>query len=276
MKVTRRMKTPRQSSDKSPSELVSEYLALLDENQLEQRYQTFIEKNTSLVPREFIQNHGIHFDLVLRKLAFGGDYKSDFAYLSKSSDDWNAVLIEIERPNKKFFKDGHNDFHADFQQALQQINRWKAWFLVPGNFASFVDGILGPIRKPLTANPTYMKYVLVYGRRSEYADNDTRRRLVVAQEGGDFKIMTFDSLSESLHTKTKLYVGAKKNEYIDILSDEFLSENMFAWMDPTELRISEQLKASAVAARGTWHHYKSLDPKVLAMDYAFDRIRLRP
>ncbi len=43
-----------------------------------------------------MQNHGIHLSLVLRKLSFGADYKTDFFFFSKSSDDWNAVFIEIE------------------------------------------------------------------------------------------------------------------------------------------------------------------------------------
>lgn len=267
---------PQQHTSESTDLLASEYLALLNEGLVEQDYQSYIEQNTKLVPREFVQNHGIHFDLVLRKLAFGSDYKSDFVYLSKSSDDWNCVLVEIERPSKRFFKEGHNDFDSDFLQALQQINKWKAWFLNPSNEASFVNGALGSIRKPLEQNPTYMKYVLVYGRRSEYAGNDTRRKLIAAQEGDNFKILTFDSLSESLHTKSNLYVGARKNEYVDILSDEFLSEQIFAWMEPEQLRISAQLKASALAARNTWRHVSLVDGKMVKrMDRILTRVRMR-
>lgn len=274
--MTKQTKLRAQHTDKSAKLLASKYMALLDDGHKEQEYQKYIEQNTKLVPREFVQNHGIHFDLILRKLAFGADYKSDFVYLSKSSDDWNCVLIEIERPSKRFFRDGCNDFHADFMQALQQINKWNAWFLEPSNKASFINGMLGSIRKPLEENPTHLKYILVYGRRAEYAGNDTRRRLIAAQEGTDFKILTFDSLSESLHTKSDLYVGARKNEYVDILSDEFLSENMFSWMEPEQLRISEQFKKSALAARETWNHYNIVEgKKMLAMEFSLERIRTR-
>ena len=47
----------------------------------------------------------------------------------------------------------------------------------------------------MARNPTYNKYVLVFGRRSEYATNEDRRRLVHAMEDNDFKILTFDSLA---------------------------------------------------------------------------------
>lgn len=259
---------------KSLEALRSEYLTLLEGSHSEQFYQEFIEQNTQFIPREFVQNHGIHFDLVLRKLAFGADYKSDFVYLSKSSDDWNCVLIEIEKPNSRFFKEKSNDFHRDFLAALQQIGRWKAWFLEPNNKSSFTDGILGPIRIPLYWNPTFIKYILVLGRRSEYFENPIRQRLIASQEGDDFKIITFDSLAESLHSKHKLYVGARRNEFIDILSNTFLSETVFGWTKPEQLRISAQLKRSALEARATWNHYRAFKGE-LTMDYVLARIRMR-
>lgn len=69
------------------TELRAGYLALLDAEHREQIYQDMIEANTQLVPRDFVQNHGVHLNLVLRKLAFEADFKSDFFFLSKSSDE---------------------------------------------------------------------------------------------------------------------------------------------------------------------------------------------
>src|ERR1700730_67142 len=259
--------------DKPAHKLRDEFVALLDEEHPEQFYQSYIEKNTRLVPREFVQNHGIHFDLVLRKLSFGADYKSDFAYLSKSSDDWNCVLVEIESPGARFFKDESNEFHKDFLKAIQQINIWRAWFLEQTNKAGFADNTVGLIRVPLNRNPTHPKFVLVHGRRSEYGRSPIRRRLIAAQEVDDLKILTFDSLAESLHTKHDLYVGARRNEYIEIVSDVFLNESMFSWMEPEQIRIGKRLKASALAARDQWFHYNGDND--LAMEVALPRVRLR-
>jgi Domain of unknown function (DUF4263) len=262
--------------EKPAQQLRDEFLALLDEGHSEQLYQEFVEKNTRLIPREFVQNHGIHFDLVLRKLSFGADYKSDFAYLSKSSDDWNCVLVEIERPTAHFFRSQSTEFHPDFVKATQQIGTWRAWLSEAMNKAAFADNTIGLIRVPLGRNITYPKFVLVHGRRSEYKGDRIRRNLIAAQERDDFKIMTFDSLAEGLHAKHDLYVGVRKNEYIDIVSDVFLSESMFCWMEPEHLRIGRRLKASALAARGQWHHYMIENGKsVLTMDVALPRVRLR-
>src|SRR3989440_13023983 len=106
--------------------LKERFISLLDQQCDEQAYQDFIEKNTALVPREFIQNHGVHLDVVFRKLSLAADYTTDFFYLSKSSVDWNCILIEIEKPQSKYFKDdASTNFHPDFHTALEQINRWR-------------------------------------------------------------------------------------------------------------------------------------------------------
>jgi Domain of unknown function (DUF4263) len=260
-------------SNKSAAKLQRDFVALLDKGHPEQIYQRYIEENTRLVPREFVQNHGIHFKLVLRKLAFGSDYKSDFAYLSKSSDDWHCVLVEIERPNAKFFKGNSNDFDPRFSKALDQINTWKAWFLSPENTSYFANTTLGLIRVPLGQNPLYPKFVLVYGRRSEYGNSRKRRNLIAAKESHDLKILTFDSLVEDLQAKNDLYVGSRRNEFIDVVSDVFLDESMFSWMEPEQIRIGKVLRASALAARKHWIHRKS--GTKTAMEIALPAVRSR-
>jgi hypothetical protein len=260
-------------TDKPAAQLRAEFLTLLKADKPEEAYQRYIEANTRLVPYEFVQNHGIHFRLVLKKLAFGADYKSDFAYLSKSSDDWNCVLIEIERPGARFFKPRSNDFHADFVKALQQINRWRAWFSDETNKTSFAKTTIGLIRKPLGRNPIHPKFVLVHGRRAEYASNRIRRSLVAAQESADFKILTFDSLVEGLEHKNDLYLGVRRNEYIDIRSDVFLDESIFGRVPPEQLRISREFKKNALAMRGHWFHLSAVDKMV--MDTALEEVRYR-
>ena len=65
------------------SEDKNKYLTLLDGTPKEQKLQSFLENHTRFIPREFVQNHGVHLSLVLRKLAFGADYKTDFLLFLK-------------------------------------------------------------------------------------------------------------------------------------------------------------------------------------------------
>jgi hypothetical protein len=218
----------------------NEFLKLLDKNNKEHVYQSFLERHTRFIPREFVQNHGIGQSLVLRKLSFGADYKTDFFFFSKSTDDWHAVFVEIEKPSSRFFKDKTNEFHPDFLNALQQINQWRAWFLSDqnkGTFLSMVSAIQVP--RHMARNPTYNKYVLVFGRRSEYVDNEDRRRLVGASETDDFKIITFDSLAEDLEGKYEVSIGSHHNQFIDILTDEITNPALYSWVEPTQLRVQQ-------------------------------------
>jgi len=225
---------------------IETYKNLLENYTSEQCLQTFLEENTEFIPREFVQNHGIHNRLVFRKFKLAENYITDFFYLSKSSDDWNCVLIELEKPNSKFFCDGSNNLHTDFLSGLNQIDRWRAWFKNYENKEYFTKQALSFIRLPLSQNPCYIKYVLVTGRRDEYRDSEMRRSLIHAKERDDFKIITFDSLFEDCEQHPKLYLCVKKNEYFEIHSDILLSENVFSWTPIEHLRIKPSLKAKLI------------------------------
>ncbi|MGO8955209.1 MAG: Shedu immune nuclease family protein [Rhodomicrobium sp.] len=254
-----------------------QFLKILDEDHKEQVYQSFLEKHTRFIPREFVQNHGIGLCLVLRKLSFGADYKTDFFFFSKSTDDWNAVFIEIEKPASRFFKGNTNEFHPDFLNALQQINQWKAWFLSDQNKGTFLSTV-STIQVPrhMAGNPTYNKYVLVFGRRSEYAGNDDRRRLVRASEADDFKIITFDSLVEGLEVKYEVSIASRHNQFIDILTDEITDPALYSWVEPTQLRVSKTLHDKLNNGPRSNHFVLSDGKRVEALTRAAPRVRVRP
>jgi hypothetical protein len=242
---------------KAVNALSKEFVKLLDEKCEEQIYQEYLEKNSRLIPREFIQNHGVHLDLVFRKLSLAKDYTTDFFYLSKSSADWHCIMVEIEKPQSKYFKEKTNDFHQDFQKGLMQINRWRAWFENPSNLEGFVNGTIASVRVPpiMTRNPCSIKYVLVHGRRSEFEGNEIRKALIRAQERNDFHILSYDSLMESLHTKGPLYIAIRKNEYVEIVSKDFVGEGLFSCVDSTLLKINNELRSNILAAKSNWFEH---------------------
>ncbi|MBT1262763.1 DUF4263 domain-containing protein [Pseudomonas sp. VS40] len=233
-------------------ELKQEFVKLLNEAHTEQVYQSFLEKHTQFIPREFVQNHGIHFDLVFRKLHLASDYAPDFFYMSKSSADWNLVLIEIEKPQSKYFKDGTNDLHPDFVLAFNQILQWRAWFENHSNYIGFINGTLGSIREPMGYNSCHVKYVLVHGRRDEFAENAVKRNKIKAMEQHDVKILSYDSLLEALNRKHPLYVCARKNEWVDFLSTKYVSDEVFSYFGPSMIRINDDLRKDIIENKPNW------------------------
>lgn len=252
-----------------PNELKSitdDFLKLLGEQHPEQVYQQYMEQHTVLIPREFIQNHGVHFDLVFRKISLGSDYKPDFFYLSKSSADWNLVFIEIEKPYSRYFKDNNgSDLHPQFLAGLDQIARWRAWLDNPANASAFVDGTIAQVRVPegMRRNKCHIKFVLVHGRRAEFESSELRRSLIRARETDDFHIVSFDSLLEALHSKSPLYLAVRKNEHVEIVSDRFVGESVFSWMDLTHLKIGDKLRGDIIANKNRWFHHSPKGGMVL-------------
>ena len=236
-----------------------EFLKLMDEAHPEQVYQRYMEDHTVLIPREFVQNHGIHFDLVFRKISLAKDYAPDFFYLSKSSADWNLIFVEIEKPQSRYFKNQSNDLHPDFLAGLDQIARWRAWFDNPANVTGFIDGTIAPVRVPesMKRNKCHIKYVLVHGRRDEFEGNELRRGLIRAREADDFHIISFDSLAEALHTKSPLYLCVRKNEHVEIISSKFIDDSVFSWVDPTQLKIVDELREDIIRNKSRWHYHST-------------------
>lgn len=166
----------------------------------EEVFQKFIEDHTSLVPRIFEQNHGIHLDTVFIKVPFGNDWKSDFMIIAKSSADWNVVHIEIEDPRKKIFKqDG--DFTSDFNSAWNQIETWRAWLSNGINAQSFKEQIKDVLLKSMADNPINHKYVLVYGRKEELEQDVKGLWSIRKKIHPDMYVMTYDSLFDGKHSE---------------------------------------------------------------------------
>ena len=101
-----------------------EFVKLLNECKDENEVQDFIEKHSQFIPRKYMENHGISANVVVSKLPIGNKWQTDFAFVSKCSNYWNIVLIEIEDPKKLIFtKD--DKFTQSFNYARQQVEEWK-------------------------------------------------------------------------------------------------------------------------------------------------------
>ena len=225
--------------------LISEYTDLLDKELEEKEYQDFLEKYTQFIPRHFVQNHGVHMSLVLRKLKLSNDMITDFVILSKSSIGWNYILVEIEKPSSRYFKSGSTDVHSHFMGGVKQIKSWQAWFGKPGNKAHF-EAQLSFIKKPISNAPVEIKYVLVTGRRNEYENSEDKIHTIRSFESNNFKIMSFDSLAENIRNNEELYLGVRKQGSIEIRSTKVLDTTFLGWCDDSDFQLNQEIKDSFI------------------------------
>lgn len=191
----------------------------------------------------FLLNHYLHMNCIISKFNIGNEYVTDFAYLTKSSDFWYFVMMEIEDPKKRIFTNDIENvyFHSDFSHARDQIKSWKTY--IAKNRESVLKKI-DKIRIPLNENEVRFKYVLVYGRNSE-KDNSEKRRAMFAQElTDDTRIMTYDSLISMCkklpYNSEKIILCPWKEQgyKIKLLPNE-IETPIFAYIKPEFLKIEK-------------------------------------
>jgi hypothetical protein len=226
-----------------------ELRALLETGVPERRLQEFLEQHTEFIPRQFVQHHGVANSLAISQLAFGRDLVSDFVLVSGSSDDWWIILVELELPSAQFFKNNHGagqiKLNAAFQRGLDQISSWRAWLNNQANLNHLYEHELLPLVASHLHRKVLVKYVLVTGRRSMYEGSRQKQDLILAQERDDFAIMTWDSLVDHPKTHDPLYIGRRRDGFIDIMTQRFLTDDLFHWIEPHGIRLNRNLRAEA-------------------------------
>lgn len=168
---------------------------------------TFLERHPAMIPGGSGDvgpggHHGSTHSAVFSKpilKGLGRDFAPDFMWVTRSTSLITPILIEIEKPSKRWFrKDGRPT--AEFSQAHDQLNDWRSWFAKGTNAANFretysLDG------ERFADRPLEPWFVLIFGRASEFkpggghADPAALRHKRDLQRREHEMFMTFDSLT---------------------------------------------------------------------------------
>lgn len=192
----------------------AEYKSLLAKaDATEDDMQLFFERNPCFIPGAFGEltqtSHAPLFGALFSQPILPG-FKSkvpDFMWIAKNSDYMVPVLIEIEKPSKKYFNSDLSTT-AHFNQAQGQIVEWKAWFDNPENhsvFAKTYDFFESPTYQGRAIKPIY---ILIYGRASEIDSREKREKKGVLARNSEH-IMTFDRLAPASNMETLVCVKRK-------------------------------------------------------------------
>lgn len=194
---------------------LSEWYGLLARDPEEVEVQQFLELHPAMVPGGCGEigpggHHGAHLSALFRQPALRGmgpGYIPDLMWITHSTSLITPILIEIEKPSKRWFRvDGRPT--ADFTAAHDQLNEWRAWFEADGNAAGFRDAFrLNDLRyRGRSLKP---QFVLIYGRQREFQmggghqNFDGLRAKRDTQRAENESFMTFDSLRPCyMHSNT--------------------------------------------------------------------------
>jgi hypothetical protein len=228
------------------SDLIEHFKVNLDDASLtENDIQRFLEENTELIPTPFLLNHHLHFNSIISKFKISDGLISDFAFLTKSSDFWNLVLVELEDPKKRIFTSNNEqiNFHSDFNHAMDQITEWKGY--IEQN-SEEIRRRIDPIRVPLNDRPIRFKYVLIYGRNSEKENDHRRTRMFAQKTNDDVRVMTFDSLISEYtlaqYRYGKMILSHWREGYKVKSVPTNLDTSIFAYLTPAKLKLELEEK----------------------------------
>lgn len=185
---------------------MTEWYALLALKPEEDKVQDFLERHPAMVPGGSGDvgpggHHGSDMGALFRQPSLQGAgrrFTPDFMWVTRSSSLITPILIEIEKPEKRWFT-GAGRPTADFAEAHDQLAQWRDWFRQEGNAAIFRRKfqLLGDQYPDRSLLP---QFVLVYGRQSEFehggghSDTDGLNRKRDSMRLPDETFYTFDSL----------------------------------------------------------------------------------
>lgn len=207
---------PPMAWDEYERRLKGEWQHVLDSAENEAVIQTFLEKHPCMIPGSssmtMTSGHYPFPDAVISQppLVGIGERIPDFMWLATSSLHFEPVLIEIETPDKKWFNSS-GDPSNNFVQAHNQLAQWKAWFDHPENQMVFYENY----QVPLLLRQRKMKpsFVLVYGRRKEYENNNGLNRIRAELATDNEYLMSYDRLTPSSDVQYLFTVKKDSNGY---------------------------------------------------------------
>ena len=118
------------------------------------------------------------------------------------------MLIEIERPDKKVFRQDSVP-SAEFTEARNQLAQWRAWFGAPENVQKFVAeyGIPDHYLRFCSMEP---RYILIIGRRSEFENDPEKSKLRSAlMPAPDEELVSYDRIVAARDRRDAITVRPK-------------------------------------------------------------------
>lgn len=228
--------------------LVEEFKGLLESPQetgskKEQVLQDFLEDHPVLIPTPHRLNHRVHLSSIISKFPLGNRYITDYVYLTKSSDTWRVVFVELEVPDKRMFTESSNQINASakFNEALNQVRSWQNYLK---EHRQEILKQLEPFFVPpnMRRNPVEFCFELIYGRSSEKNTEDRSKYLRLTSEQTGIKIMTYDTLlsyyeNDLVIEKDIMLFKQGKFHYKKLFTKP---EHVFSYIGPSDLVLTKE------------------------------------
>lgn len=226
-------------------QLVSRFRTALDapapeRRQKEQVIQDFLEANSELIPTPAEASPALHLDAIISKFRLTTHLTTDYVYLNRNSAAWDVTLVELESPDKVFFRDSHDRAlpTRDFNDALAQVEDWQVY--IKNNRAAVIDALRPIMKGALENNPVTFRFQLVYGRSESKNSSDARKEYILNRQSGGIRILSYDSFiglyGSAFRFKKNILRQSKHRYAFKVMLDE--PRHYFSALGPEHLNIS--------------------------------------
>lgn len=229
-------------------EHIEEFLDLIGSPSAnENAIQSFMEAHSAYMPTPNSFSRGLHLKSVITKFPIG-DRTCDYAYLAKTSVEWELTLVELEDSSKRIFKPSSKNeaFTSEFNDAVAQIDVWRDY--IEKHEAQIRDR-LRPLLVPpqMATNRLSVRYMLIIGRSDELEKHERRRqRLASFNEQRRISVHTYDTvrrMAERGESKAKAVLRATSRGFA-MQSAEASPEGIFAYVGTEHLELSASAEQS--------------------------------
>lgn len=261
-------------------DVTTKWAKLLESDPEEPKVQEFLELHPAMVPGGSGDigpggHHGSEMGALFRQPRLKGegrDFVPDFLWITRSTTLITPIVIEIEKPSKRWFqKSGRPTAHL--RDAHDQLSDWRTWFEREQNRAIFRSTFLFDDR--YADRQLEPHFVLIYGRASEFAPGGghdhpslvSRKR--DSRRHTDESFMTFDSLRPNFNHKSSLTLSLEHGQpTLHAFSPMF---GTTTGIGPTALRLGNPSDALARTVmmtasrkeylRDRWQHWAEVEMK---------------
>nr|WP_269452868.1 Shedu anti-phage system protein SduA domain-containing protein [Vibrio cholerae] len=172
------------------------FRVVFDKKDVEKKLQQAFEQNSEHELLSILKaNSFLFYDLYDRKwgirpnfaeVPFGSKYRCDFCWLNDNSDGPEWVLVEIEKPKVKLFKqDGEPT--SQLNHALEQVRSWDRYFSTNPNEKTRIFGSVARFR-----------FVLVIGEKDDWGNNQAAVWKSHNNANTNIEIRSMDTFFKSL------------------------------------------------------------------------------
>lgn len=162
-----------------------------------------LKENSFLFSELFSRHFGIQ--PIFSEVSFGNKFRCDFCWLNDNSDGPEWVLVEIEKPSARIFKQ-NNEPSSELNHGIEQIKSWQKYFYLNPTEKRRIFGAVSKFR-----------YILVIGEKSDWERKEASLWRAFENHNNSIEIRSMNIFDRAIENYEKIpdhYWSFEENPFV--------------------------------------------------------------